>query len=231
MRSGRLSQRKRNTVIAPIRLMSIRGSALDHIAFDPEHRLVLSVVVGKRTAENVQAVVKDFYTRTEGRLMCLITTDEYSCYETAILEAYGQTVVPERTGRPGRPKAPYKIAPEELCYATVRKTRKKGRVEEIIVRAVFGSLEMIEAALKHSRVSRAVNTAFIERYNGTDRNFNARKVRKTYCFSKDWQVHEALTYFSMYSLQLLLGGEDAWEAGWEEPQEAREDTSDGSGVG
>jgi IS1 family transposase len=176
-----------------------KGECWDHIAFDPEHRLVLSVAVGKRTAENVEAVVKDFYARTEGRLMRLITTDEYSCYETTILEAYGQTVVPERTGRPGRPKAPYKVVPEELCYATVRKTRKKGRVEEIIVGAVFGSLEMIEVALKHSRVSQRVNTAFIERYNGTDRNFNARKVRKTYCFSKDWQVHEAVTYFSMYS--------------------------------
>ena len=24
-------------------------------------------------------------------------------------------------------------------------------------------------------------------------------MRKTYCFSKDWQVHEAMTYFTMYS--------------------------------
>ncbi|MFN2638271.1 MAG: hypothetical protein ABR585_14745 [Gemmatimonadaceae bacterium] len=131
--------------------------------------------------------------------MRLITTDEYPAYETAILEAYGRTVVPERTGRPGRPKAPYKVAPKDLCYATVRKTRQKGRVEEIVVGAVFGTLKAVKAALKRSRVSRAINTAFIERHNGTDRNFNARKARKTYCFSKDWQVHEAVTYFGMYS--------------------------------
>jgi len=159
----------------------------------------LSVVAGKRTAENVEAVVKDFHRRTRGRTMRLITTDEYPAYETAILEAYGRTVVPERTGRPGRPKAPYKVAPKDLCYATVRKTRQKGCVEEIVVGAVFGSLKAVKAALKRSRVSRAINTAFIERHNGTDRNFNARKARKTYCFSKDWQVHEAVTYFGMYS--------------------------------
>jgi hypothetical protein len=53
--------------------------------------------------------------------------------------------------------------------------------------------------VKRSRVSRAINTAFIERHNGTERNRNARKVHKTYCFSKDWQVHEAVTYLSMYS--------------------------------
>ena len=169
------------------------------MAFDPEHRLVLSVVAGKRTAENVEAVVKDFHRRTGGRMMNLITTDEYPTYEAAILDTYGRRVVPERTGRPGRPKAPYKIAPKDLCYATVRKKRENGRVEEIVVGAVFGTLEAVERALKRSRVSRAINTAFIERHNGTDRNFNARKMRKTYCFSKDWQMHEAVTYFGMYS--------------------------------
>lgn len=131
--------------------------------------------------------------------MRLITTDEYPAYETAILATYGQTIVPERTGRPGRPRAPYKAPPEQLCYATVRKTRKKGRVVEVATKIVFGTLAMLEAALEHSRVSTKVNTAFIERHNGTDRNRNARKVRKTYCFSKDREVHEAMTYFTLYS--------------------------------
>jgi len=39
-------------------------------------------------------------------------------------------------------------------------------------------------------VSTVVNTVFVERHNGSDRNRNRRKVRKTYCFSKDWVVHE-----------------------------------------
>ena len=47
--------------------------------------------------------------------------------------------------------------------------------------------------------SRAVNTSFVERQNRTDRNRNARKARKSYCFSKDWSVHQAVTYFTMYS--------------------------------
>ena len=41
--------------------------------------------------------------------------------------------------------------------------------------------------------------SFLERYNATDRHRNARKVRKTYTFSKDWQVHESMTYFTIYS--------------------------------
>src|ERR1700723_2904537 len=57
----------------------------------------------------------------------------------------------------------------------------------------------LTVALALSTVSEKVNTVYIERHNGTDRNQNGRKRRKTYGFSKDWEVHEAMTYFTMYS--------------------------------
>jgi hypothetical protein len=81
----------------------------------------------------------------------------------------------------------------------LHKTRKKGRVVGVVRRVVFGTTAGVEAALADSPVSRTVNTAFVERHNGTDRNRNARKVRKTYGFSKDWWVHRAVTLFTMYS--------------------------------
>jgi IS1 family transposase len=169
------------------------------VAFDPEHRLVVSVVPGKRTSQNVRQLVQDFKQRTQGRIPNLITTDEYPVYATELLEAYGQEIIPERTGRVGRPRLPYKVPPPEMNYATVHKTREQGRVVKIDFRVVFGTVAAVLAALAVSLVSRAINTAFVERHNGTDRNRNGRKVRKTYCFSKDWQVHEAVTYFTMYS--------------------------------
>ncbi len=36
----------------------------------------------------------------------------------------------------------------------------------------------------------------MERYNGTDRHHNSRKVRKTYEFSKDWDIHNAVSWFT-----------------------------------
>ena len=54
-------------------------------------------------------------------------------------------------------------------------------------------------ALQASKSSRAVNIAFVERFNGTDRHQNARKVRKSYRFSKDWDLHNAATGFTAYS--------------------------------
>lgn len=169
------------------------------MAIDAESRLVLCVAPGKRTPENAAAVVQEAKRRMGGRLPNLITTDGYPCYTTAILDAYGETIIPPRTGKPGRPRAPYKVAPAGLTYAVVDKTSEKGRVVEIVTRVVFGTMAAVTAALGMSRVSRAINTSFLERQNATDRHRNARKVRKTYRFSKDWRYHEAVTFLTLYA--------------------------------
>ena len=169
------------------------------MAYDPEHRLVVAVVPGGRDVEGTEALVGEFRRRTEGRAMRLMTSDAYPAYETAILDAYGEEVTPPRTGRPGRPKGPYKVPPGGLVYATVEKVKKKGRVVEIVTRVVFGTMAAVAAALAGSRVSRSINTSFLERQHLTDRHHNARKSRKTYRFSKDWRHHEASTYFTLYS--------------------------------
>ncbi|MGE0087719.1 MAG: hypothetical protein AB7S75_25185 [Desulfococcaceae bacterium] len=176
-----------------------KGDNWDHVAYDPEHRLVIAVVPGKRTAENAEKAVSEFQKRTDANKIGLITSDEYKPYKTAILNVYGREFVPPRTGKPGRPKNPCLEAPKNISYATVHKTRENGRVVKIEFRTVFGTDESVRKALEKSSVSSQVNTAFIERNNGTDRNRNSRKVRKTYCFSKDRGIHEAVTYFTMYS--------------------------------
>jgi hypothetical protein len=176
-----------------------QGDHWDHVAFDPGHRLVVSVVPGKRTAAKTEGLVKDRHRRTGGCMMDLLVSDEYPAYKTAILQTYGETLTPPRTGTPGRPKKPYTVAPADLQYATVPKTRHKGRVVHGEPRIVFGEEDAIRAALEASPVSTTMNTAFVERHHGTDRNRNGRKGRKTACFSKDWQVHNAVTYFTMYS--------------------------------
>jgi hypothetical protein len=169
------------------------------VAYDPEHRLVLSVVPGARDVESVEGVVAEAKQRTGGRVLDLMTSDDYPAYGTAILEAYGEEVTTTPTGRPSRKMVPAKVPPAELKYATVEKVREKGRVVKVLTRVVFGTMAAVMEALARSKVSRQINTSFLERENATDRHQNARKVRKSYTFSKDWRVHEAMTYFTMYS--------------------------------
>lgn len=196
-----------------------RGDCWDHTAIDPESRLVVRLVVGKRTAEAVSEVVQDFHRRTGGRVMRLMTSDEYSADVDAIRSTYGTTVVPPRTGRPGRPRKPYTVMSPAVTCATVHKHREDNRVVRVSTRVVWRTLVAVALALLASAVSRAVNTCFVERHNGTDRNRCSRKVRKTDAFSKDWQVHGAATRFSHFSCNfcwpvrtLRVRGEDgAWQ--------------------
>ncbi|WP_238603042.1 hypothetical protein [Fimbriiglobus ruber] len=174
------------------------GDCWDHTAVNPESRLVVRLVVGQRTAESASAVVNDFRERTGGRVPRLITSDELPAYPEAIRAAYGTTMTPPPTGRPGRPRGPQAVVPPEVTYATVHKERDGGQVVSVITRVVFGTMAAVILALAASTVSRVINTSFIERHNGTDRNRCSRKVRKTYAFSKDWDLHRAATLVSHY---------------------------------
>jgi IS1 family transposase len=194
------------------------GDNWDHVALDPEHRLVVCVVPGKRSPEHTDLLVEEFRQRTGSRVMNLMTSDEYPAYPEAILNAYGETVTPP-PGKRGRPAKPKKAPPAGLTYATVHKTRENNRVVKTEARLVFGTLAALTAALALSTVSERVNTVYVERHNGTDRNRNGRKARKTYCFSKDWEVHEAMTYLTMYSYNFcwpvrtlrVKNGDGKWE--------------------
>jgi hypothetical protein len=104
---------------------SQQGDNWDHIAYDPDHRLVISVVPGKRTAKNVEKLVADFKKRTAGRIMNLITSDEYKPYKKATLKAYGTKVRPGPTGKPGCPRGSRRVPGKGLKYAIVNKTPGK----------------------------------------------------------------------------------------------------------
>jgi hypothetical protein len=130
----------------------------------------------------------------------LLTSDEYPAYETAIVHVYGAPGPPRPPGTPGRPPVvPERQVPAGLRYATVHKEREKGRVVAIVTAVVLGTWQAVAGALERSGASRTINTSFVERHHLTDRHHNARKSRKTYRFSKDWRMHEAMTYLTMYS--------------------------------
>ena len=99
------------------------------------------------------------------------------------------------------------------------KTRAKGRVVEVIRSVVFGMWCLLEWWRRRSAVSNTINTSFVERNNATDRHQNARKRRKTYCFSRRKRMHDAATYFVSYSYNfcwpvrtLRVNGDDGWHA-------------------
>jgi len=174
-----------------------RGDHWDHVAFDAENRLVVSLVAGKRTKKNTNRLVADFKCRTNGRVMRLMSSDEYKPYRDAILREYADRVPQKRRFARGRHPYPKLVPPKNLVYIAVHKYRRKGRVVRVTNRLIYGTQEGLQAALAASRCSGKPNIAFVERYNATDRHFNSRKVRRTYRFSKDWDLHEAVSWFAL----------------------------------
>lgn len=180
-----------------------QGSYWDHVLFDPESKLVITLIVGRRTEEVLFEAFTDFYARTDGALPDLITTDEYKAYETVIYHTYGVwkedldlTKVEEvEWDEAERPRFYF---PEEIAYATVHKERAKGRVVKIDKRVVFGTEDQVADVLCRSDTSsKTVNTSYVERWNGTQRHINARKARKVYTFSKELVFHVAVTYLCL----------------------------------
>jgi len=169
------------------------------VIIDPETKLIVSLVVGRRNADTVVSVFTDFFDRTGGYLPQLITTDEYAVYETVILDTYGVwreelELTPQEEAEFEQNGMPEFYFPVEITYATVHKEREKGRVVKVTKELVQGSEEQLEQTLAESEQSDTVNTSFVERFNGTQRQFNARKKRKAYTFSKELRMHEACTW-------------------------------------
>jgi hypothetical protein len=176
-----------------------QGSYWDHAIIDPETKLIISLVVGRRNADTVVAVFTDFYDRTDGALPELITTDGYAVYETVILDTYGLWreelgLNPEEEAEFDRVGMPEFYFPVEITYARVLKEKEGSRVVGVTSEVVLGSEEQAEKTLEESERSETINTSFMERWFGTQRQFNGRKKRKAYTFSKELSFHEASTW-------------------------------------
>src|SRR5262249_31873890 len=136
-----------------------KGAQWDHVALAPDSRLVLEVAVGPRTADCTAQLLEGVRDRLGGRVPELITSDEFAAYPEAVLSAFGKEQVPPRTGRPGRPAGPRVVPPEGMCYATVHKTRERGRGTAVSTRVGFGTLGEGERG----------STAYLERHKATAR--------------------------------------------------------------
>jgi hypothetical protein len=61
------------------------GSWWDHVIVDAESKLIVSLVVGRRSADTALETWLDYYARSDGDLPLLITTDEYPVYFSTLV--------------------------------------------------------------------------------------------------------------------------------------------------
>jgi hypothetical protein len=143
-----------------------RGSYWDHVIIDPETKLIISLVVGRRHADTVVQVFTDFFERTDGYLPELVCTDGYGVYEAVILDTYGvwldelELTADERAAF-APPGASAFYFPVEITYAQVVKEKAQGRVVGVTSTVMLGSEAQAEETLAASEQSQTINTSFV----------------------------------------------------------------------
>lgn len=171
------------------------GDHWDINCIDPQSKLLLTLIPGKRTQARILQAVKDAAARLA--VDCqqpAIFTDGEPAYLDAILEVFGHHYRSPRSGRRGRPPQARVRVPHDLVYAQVIKHRQGNRVQRVEIRPIFGKGKL--AAVVAELGWKKANTSAIERYNLTDRCRNGRKARKTMGFSKRRRFHDWMSYIS-----------------------------------
>jgi len=179
------------------------GSTWIWRAVAPEYRLRLASLVGNRPLYSARRLLRRVRRCLDGSLP-LFTSDALRHYAEVLLEVCGVWAHPRPTGRPGRPRAPRRVAPPELRYAQVQKHRKHGRVVEVTRRVIFGESTQVQAEAAALRRANGrpgqINTAYIERDNLTLRQELRRLARKTLGFSKNRrELQHALEYIDAHA--------------------------------
>lgn len=128
-------------------------------SFEAEYKLWLAFGLGKRVLEKSYELIEKTL-QTLGQAPKLITADECPSYEKPIRETFN------------------------VPFVQVCKTREKGKVVDINYKLYQGNVKDAAQAIVESKVSNMFNTAFIERFQSTLRQFCSRLRRKAYTFSK-----------------------------------------------
>ncbi len=160
-----------------------------------DSKLMVSLVVGKRTKDQTHQLVGDTKSRLRAGHLPALLTDGYEGYEPAILESFGRRYPAPNSGLKGRPSRPVIRWPQGLAYGQVIKSGKDKPSDGIHLKVIRGKahLQHVLSLLGYEKI----NTSVVERHNGTSRLHNQRKVRKTLAFSKSGRYHRWMRWLSV----------------------------------
>jgi len=158
-----------------------KGDVWTFCALDAETKLIPSYRVGKRTAANTQAFVKDIASRIKNRPQ--ITSDGFAKYVEAVELAfgsdvdYGQVVKNYSWDSTKQKTTERRYSAPSICFAEKLQVCGKPKVA-------------------------LISTSYVERANGTTRQHMKRLSRLTYAFSKKLENFEAAValHFAYYNL-------------------------------
>jgi hypothetical protein len=175
-------------------------------------RFLLDLRVGPRTLEVAKQLVASVALccgSEPGPLLFLI--DDHLPYPAAILEVFGVVQHRRRPSRRGRKRHPRLKAPEGLWAGVVQKIRNAaGKLLRVKARALFGRRKAIRRRIEELGIGQEINTAHVERLNGTLRGQQARLARRTRSGSRgeEWLQWSLWLWRDLYNWVRVHGSLD-----------------------
>ena len=164
-------------------------------AMDPESRLLISFVVGRRNEALIGELMRSTKRRLSSPKDLVLMSDGQKGYESLFPSVFGEPYRPARKGDRGRfPKVRHRIN-RSLAHLQIIKRRRRGRVVEVRARVAHGSWKRVEKELEGLGHNKP-NLSAIERQNGTSRRMNAYLVRRSLAFGRTEEGREALGWWS-----------------------------------
>jgi len=151
------------------------------VALEATTRFALVMMLGPRTMESAVQMLGQVAGCCRQK-MPLLLMDAHRPYPAAILQVFGQVMHRRRRKGQGRGRLKHKglKPPPGLMAGVVDKVRDAaGNLLGVKTRALFGRLKDIRRRIKKFKLGAGINTAHVERFNGTARGRLARLARKT----------------------------------------------------
>lgn len=166
------------------------GTVYSFTAIKVDSRLWIAHVEGDRSTSHASQLIKHIENcRNHDTDHPLFASDRLQAFQTAIVEEYSREEPVPGLALKGNIKT-HRVLPDSLGYVRIRKIRSGNHVVRVDQQIVFGAPAIIKARL-HAHGTGTIQTAYVERLNGTIRDSLVRFVRKTRCFSKLLTRHSA----------------------------------------
>lgn len=167
------------------------GDVWTWTAIDADSKLMVSWIVGQRTAAEAYALMFDVRSRIDNRIQ--LTTDGLTFYFRAVESAFGS----------------------DVDYGTLTKIYGRESTGRYSPAPFKGA---VRASMKGEPDAGHISTSFVERHNLTMRMHMRRFTRLTNGFSKKVSMHEAavalhMTYYNFCKVHMSLRITPAMEAG------------------
>jgi transposase InsO family protein len=140
---------------------------------------MIDVRIGPRTLESAAQLVASVAMACR-HLLPLLLIDDHRPYPAAILQVFGAIRHRRRRRGRGRRKYPDLKPPPGILVGVVKKLRDdRGNLLRVTTKALFGSRKAIVRRIRRLKIGEQINTAHVERLNGTLRDQQARLARRT----------------------------------------------------